>query len=116
MAKPRTTTRRRRKTQRQTPRQYGGRVRIFRGRALQRGYGLGGLFKTLFCVALPVIRRAATIVKCVAVGRGVKTGAKVLKDVASKQNTLNGALKHRAQEAALEAAMDDKNKERCIWT
>lgn len=113
MAKPRTTTRRRRKTQRQTPRQYGGRVRIFRGRALQRGHGLGGLFKTLFRVALPVIRRAAPIVKRVAVGavkRGVKTGAKVLKDVASKQNTLKGALKHRAQEAALEAAMDAINK------
>ena len=44
-------------------RQYGGRVLVFRGAPLQRGHGLGGLFKTLFRVAVPVLRRAAPIVK-----------------------------------------------------
>ena len=113
MAKPRTTTPRQRKPQHQAARQYGGRVRIFRGQALQRGHGLGGLFKTLFRVAMPIVRRAVPIVKRVAVQaakRGTKAGVRVLKDVASKRSTLKGAVKQRAQEAALEAAMDAINK------
>ena len=96
-------------------------MRIFRGQALQRGHGLGGLFKTLFRVAMPIVRRAAPIVKRVAVQavkrgakgvakRAAKAGARVIKDVASKQSTLKESLKQRAQEAALEAAMDAINK------
>ena len=113
MAKPRTTTPRRRKPQRRAARQYGGRVRIFRGQALQRGHGLGGLFKTLFRVAMPIVRRAVPIVKRVAVQaakRGTKAGVRVLKDVASKRSTLKGAVNQRAQEATLEAAKDAINK------
>ena len=97
--------------------QYGGRVLVFRGAPLQRGHGLGGLFKTLFRVAVPVIRRAAPIAKRVAmrVGksaakRAAKAGAKVLEDVATNRSTLKESLKERAQEAALNAAMDAINK------
>ena len=79
--------------QRQTDtRQHGGRVLVFRGAPLQRGHGLGGLFKTLFRVAIPAIRRAAPIVKRAAVRvgkaatkRAVKAGTQVLKDVASNK-------------------------------
>ena len=75
--------------------QYGrGRVTVIRGAPLQRGHGLGGLFKTLFRVAVPILRRAAPIVKRVAVRAGksvakraVKAGARVFKDVATKQST-----------------------------
>ena len=82
--------------QRQTgTRQHGGRVLVFRGASLQRGHGLGGLFKTLFRVAIPAIRRAAPIVKRAAVRvgkaatkRAVKAGTQVLKDVASNKSTL----------------------------
>ena len=71
--------------QRQTgSRQHGGRVLVFRGAPLQRGHGLGGLFKTLFRVAIPAIRRAAPIVKHAAVRvgkaatkRAVKAGTQV---------------------------------------
>ena len=35
---------------------------------------------------------------------------KVLEDVVTKQNTLKGAVKQRAQEAALNAALDAINK------
>jgi hypothetical protein len=113
MAKPkRTQSKRARRVQ-----QYGGRVTVFRGAPLQRGHGLGGLFKTLFRVAVPLIRRAAPIVKRVAVRAGksvakraVKAGARVINDVASNQSTLKDALKNRAQEAALQAAMDAINK------
>ena len=107
--------------QRKTPAlrayQYGGSVLVFRGRPLQRGHGLGGLFKTLFRVAVPVVRRAAPIAKRVAktigkeaVKRVKKTSAKVLDDVISNRSTLKEALKERAQEAALTVAMDAINK------
>ena len=105
---------RQRKTPTRSAYQYGGRVLVFRSRPLQRGHGLGGLFKTLFRVAVPVIRRAAPIAKRVAktigkeaVERAKKTGAK---DVISNRSTLKEALKERAQEAALTAAMDAINK------
>ena len=97
--------------------QYGGKVNIFRGSSLQRGHGLGGLLKTLFRVAVPVIRRAAPIVKRVTakVGKAASrkalgVGKKVLKDVATKNSTLKDSLKKHAQEAALNAAMDAINK------
>ena len=108
---------RQRKTPARRAYQYGGRVLVFRGRPLQRGHGLGGLFKTLFRVAVPAIRRAAPIAKRVAktvgkeaVKRVKKTGAKVLDDVISNRSTLKEALKERAQEAAITAAMDAINK------
>ena len=98
--------------------QYGrGRVTVFRGSPLQRGHGLGGLFKTLFRVAVPVLRRAAPIVKRVAVRAGksaakraANAGMRVIKDVATKKSTLKNAVKQRAQEAALNAALDAINK------
>ena len=98
-------------------RQYGGRVLVFRGAPLQRGHGLGGLFKTLFRVAVPVLRRAAPIVKrtVVRVGkasskRAVKVGAKALKDVATNKSTLKEAIKQRVQEAAFDVAAEVINK------
>ena len=100
-----------------TTRQYGGRVLVFRGAPLQRGHGLGGLFKTLFRVAVPVLRRAAPIVKRTAlrVGkaatkRAAKAGSQVIKDVATNKSTLKEALKQRVQEAALDAAAEVINK------
>ena len=98
-------------------RQYGGRVLVFRGAPLQRGHGLGGLFKTLFRVAVPVLRRAAPIVKRTAVRvgkaaskRAVKAGAKALKDAATNKSTLKEAIKQRVQEAAFDAAAEVINK------
>ena len=105
-------TQRRQKRQSAT-RQYGGRVLVFRGAPLQRGHGLGGLFKTLFRVAVPVLRRAAPIVKRTAVRvgkaaskRAVKAGAKALQDVATNKSTLKVAIK----KAAFDAAADAINK------
>ena len=105
--------------QRQTgSRQYGGRVLVFRGAPLQRGHGLGGLFKTLFRVAIPAIRRAAPIVKRAAVRvgkaatkRAVKAGTQVLKDVASNKSTLKEAIKQQVKEAAFSAAAEAINNE-----
>ena len=98
-------------------RQYGGRVLVFRGAPLQRGHGLGGLLKTLFRVAAPVLRRAAPIVKRTAVRvgkaaskRAVKAGAKALEDVATNKSTLKEGFKQRVQEAAFDAAAEVINK------
>ena len=99
-------------------RQYGrGPITVFRGAPLQRGHGIfGTLLRTLGRVAVPVLKRAAPIAKKVAVRaaksaakRTAKAGMKVLEDVVTKQNTLKGAVKQRAQEAALNAAMDAIN-------
>ena len=76
--------------------QYGGRITVYRGQPLQRGHGLGGIFRSLFRVAMPVIRRAAPIVKKVAVRAGrrvakkavkraAEAGAQVLEDVVAKK-------------------------------
>ena len=85
------TSQRRQNRQVKTP-QYGGRILVYRGASLQRGHGLGGLFKSLFCVAVPVLRRAAPIVKCAAVRAGkaaskhaFKVGKNALKDFATKK-------------------------------
>lgn len=117
MAKSKAPQRRRTKQLQRVQQYGGGRVTVFRGAPLQRGHGLGGLFKTLFRVAVPVLRRVAPIVKRVAVRAGksavkraTKAGVRVIKDVATKQSTLKDALKQRAQEAALSAAMDAINK------
>ena len=108
---------RRRQRRNTRSKQYGGRVLVFRRAPLQRGHGLGGLFKTLFRVAVPVIRRAAPIAKKVAlrVGksaakRAAKAGAKVIQDITKNRSTFKKAVKERAQEAALNAAMDAINK------
>ena len=101
--------------------QYGGRITVFRGQPLQRGHGLGGIFRSLFRVAMPVIRRAAPIVKKVvvragrrvaktAVKRAAEAGSQVLEDVVVNKRTLKDSLKQRAQEAALNTALDAINK------
>ena len=97
--------------------QYGGSVLVYRGASLQRGHGLGGLFKSLFRVAVPILRRATPIVKRAAVPAGksaskhaFKAGKKELKDVVTKKATLKKATKDRAQEAALVAAFKAINR------
>ena len=93
------TSQRRQNRQVKTP-QYGGRVLVYRGASLQRGHGLGGLFKSLFRVSVPVLRRAAPIVKRAAVRAGksaskqaFKAGKKALKDVVTKKSYIKGGYK-----------------------
>jgi hypothetical protein len=70
---------------------------------------------------MPVIRRAAPIVKKVvvragrrvaktAVKRAAEAGSQVLEDVVVNKRTLKDSLKQRAQEAALNTALDAINK------
>lgn len=55
---------------------------IFRGRRRQHGYGIGGLFSSLFRSAIPLLKKGA-----VAVGKeALKTGAHVMNDVIQGRN------------------------------
>lgn len=84
------------------PLQRGYGMSIYRGNALQRGHGLGGLFKGLFKLAAPIIRRTAVRVGKKAlktVGkRALKAGANVLTDIADKKATPKEAIIKHAKE------------------
>jgi hypothetical protein len=78
---------------------------IYRGNALQRGHGLGGLFKSLFKLAAPIVRRTAVragkkALKTVG-RRALKAGANVLTDIADKKATPKEALIRRAKQVVL---------------
>ena len=69
-----------------------GDMRVFRGQALQRGYGIGGLFKGLMRVVMSLMKKGL-------LGkRAVNAGAKVLEDVSQNKN-LKESVKNRAGEA-----------------
>ena len=73
--------------------QFGGNLPAFRGPALQRGYGLGGLFKGLARTLAPTLKRGL-----INVGkRALKTGTEVLNDYVQGTD-LKTSLKRRAKE------------------
>ena len=85
--------------------QHGYGMAIYRGNALQRGHGLGGLFKSLFKLAAPIVRRTAVragkkALKTVG-RRALKAGANVLTDIADKKATPKEALIRRAKQVVL---------------
>ena len=56
--------------------QFGGNLSAFRGPALQKGYGFGGLFKGLARTLAPALKRGS-----ISVGkRALQTGTEVLND------------------------------------
>ena len=74
---------------------------IYRGRVLQRGLGLGGLFIGLFRLAAPIIKRSIvpigkTALK--AVLKALKAGANAVKDIVEDNVSVKDALKNRAAE------------------
>ena len=72
--------------------QYGHGMQSFRGPAMQKGYGLGGLFKGLARSFAPVLKRGL-----VTVGKkALKAGVEVLGDVASGEK-VKDSIKKRAK-------------------
>ena len=71
---------------------------VFQGYANQRGYGLGGIFKTLYKFimplfkthALPVLKKGAEVLGTEA----VKTTANIVNDAISGRNVKNSAQTH----------------------
>ena len=71
---------------------------IYRGRALQRGHGLGGIFKGLFRMAAPLLKKAGKKALRTVGKRALKAGANALTDIAEKRATPKQALKSRVKE------------------
>lgn len=78
----------------------------FAGPSVQHGHGLGGIFSSLFRAAVPLLSKAAPVLKSAAkaVAReAVRTGVNVLDDVMDG-SSVSDALSHRGQEAAKRVA------------
>ena len=75
--------------------QYGnGGLRTFRGSAMPKGYGLGGLFKGLARSFAPALNQGLIHVE----KKALSTGVNVLSDVANGRN-IKEAVKSQAQES-----------------
>ena len=63
--------------------QHGGNIAGFRGARIQRGYGIGGIFKRLARIAIPLFKRGAKAVGKRALQAATEVGQDVLegKDV-----------------------------------
>ena len=67
---------------------YGG-IRVFRAPPLQRGYGIGGIFKGLFRTVSSFIKKGLLQVgKC-----ALTMGANTLDDVSKNNTTFKGPIK-----------------------
>lgn len=87
----------------QTYFQYGNGMPAFRGGVMQRGYGLGGMFKGLFRAVAPKLKKGL-----VNVGkRTLKTGIETLTDIVSGKD-LKSSLKNRANQNILEMIQANK--------
>lgn len=74
--------------------QTGSGLNYYRGASFQRGYGIGGLFRSLFRAAVPLFKSGAK-----AVGKQLfHSGVDVLKDV-SQGGDVKMAVKRRMKEA-----------------
>ena len=74
--------------------QKGGNLPAFHGSRFQQGYGLGSIFKGLFCWVMPHLQQGAK-----ALGKKtLQTGAQVAQDVL-EGNNVNTALEKRGKEA-----------------
>ena len=77
--------------------QYGYGMKPFRGPAMQKGYGLGGLFKGLARSFAPALKKGL-----ISAGKkALKTGVAVLNDVAEGKN-IKESVKQRAKQSLLD--------------
>ena len=85
--------------------QHGGNIVGFRGARIQRGYGIGGIFKSLARIAIPLFKRGAK-----AVGkRALQAATEVGQDVLEGKNVIQSA-KSRGKQAAGDVAKAAANK------
>ena len=85
--------------------QRGGNIIGFRGARIQRGYGIGGIFKSLARIAIPLFKRGAK-----AVGkRALQAATEVGQDVLEGRNVIESA-KSRGKQAAGDVAKAAANK------
>ena len=65
-------------------------MRIYRGSTIQRGYGIGSIFKAIFRFLVPLFKKASPILKTAGKSLAKKAGKAVLK---SGANVLANAIK-----------------------
>ena len=85
---------------------YGGGIdRVFKGDIYQDGYGLGGIFGSLFRKVVPILKRTA-----MSAGKTLlKSGADALGDVISGEKGIMSAIKDRGKEGLKQVGSDVKN-------
>lgn len=81
--------------------QAGGELPFYTGALVQKGYGLGGIFRSMGRYALPFLTKAARYIG----KRAIATGARVASDVAAGGN-LKKVTKARLREATRDIAED----------
>ncbi len=75
-------------------RQYGGNFRVFRAlQPIQRGYGLGGMFRSLFRTVTPHLKKGLAHVG----RRALTAGANALADMSDNSTPLKEALKKQVK-------------------
>ena len=85
--------------------QRGGNIIGFRGARIQKGYGIGGIFKSLARIAIPLFKRGAK-----AIGkRALQAATEVGQDVLEVKNVIESA-KSREKKAAGDVAKAATNK------
>ena len=65
--------------------QNGGGLRGFHGARIQRGYGLGSFFKSIACVAIPLVKEGVNAIGRKAIKTAVNVGQDVLERKSVKQ-------------------------------
>ncbi len=87
------------------PYMVGGSVPGFQGYAHQKGHGIGGIFRGLMRMVIPIAKQAGK-----AIGRrALKTAANVAGDVAHG-HSLEGAIKRRAGQTVKRAAKQGRRR------
>ena len=85
--------------------QHGGNIVGFRGARIQRGYGIGGIFKSLARIAIPLFKRGAKAVR----KRALQAATEVGQDVLEGKNVIESA-KSRGKQAAGDVVKAAANK------
>jgi hypothetical protein len=70
--------------------QHGGNIAGYRGAGFQRGYGIGGIFKSLARYAIPLFKQGAKVVG----KRALKAATERLQDVLQGKNVRKSAKTH----------------------
>ena len=76
--------------------QRGGNIAGFRGVGMQRGYGIGGIFKRLARYAIPLFKQGAKV----AGKRALQAGTEVGQDIIQGENVKESFKSRRKQEAS----------------
>ena len=75
---------------------------IYRGGRRQRGYGIGGMFKSLFRSAMPILKQGGKIIT----KNALELGKNVLSDVSRGEKDIGKLFERHGMSAAMNTAGD----------